>query len=72
MTKKKKEKLITKRKMCNIAIAAALVFFGAFTTGQITYEAVIAAFIAAIIIFLTQVRDALSVTSPKINLFNIL
>lgn len=58
MAKKKKKKM-TKIKLAliNAAIAGALVFFGSFTDGNVNIQGVCAAFAAAVIIFLTKMKD---------------
>lgn len=46
--------------LINSAIAGALVFFGSFTSGQITIPGLIAAFSASMIVFLSRCKDTLS------------
>ena len=54
ITMRKKTRLV----LINSAIAGGLVLAGAFTTGQeITYQGCIAAIAAAVIVFLTKMRD---------------
>ena len=41
----------------NSTIAGLLVFFGSFTNGIITWQGLLAAFSASVIIFLTKIKD---------------
>ena len=43
--------------LINCALAGALVFFGAFVDGSITWTGVLAAFAAALIVFFTRFKD---------------
>lgn len=64
-----KEKLIWN--LINSAIAGLLVFFGAFTSGQITLTATAIASAASIIVFLTKFNEWFSTTNPDtVKVFN--
>ena len=43
--------------LINSGLAGALVFFGAFTTGKITWESVMTAFITAMVAFCVQFKN---------------
>jgi hypothetical protein len=55
----------TKYALINSAIAGLLVFFGAFTDGQITIVGVLAAVSAAGVVFLTKFRDYVDKVASK-------
>lgn len=55
----------TRFAIINAAIAGGLVFAGNFIDGQITWQGIIASLSAAIIVFLTKMRDYFSKAQNK-------
>lgn len=55
--KEKKEKIFSKKVLINSAIASALVFIGAFTSGIITWAGIVGAITAAVLVFLTKLKE---------------
>lgn len=51
--------------LINSGIAGALVFCGAFASGNITYHGVIAAISASLVVFFTKIRDFLDTKPTK-------
>lgn len=59
----------TKLALINAGIAGGLVFFGSFSDGVVSYQGIIAAISASVIIFLTKIKSYFSKKGLKGGMF---
>ena len=66
----KKQKVFPKEVLINSLLAGALVFFGAFTTGEITWKIILSAIAGAGIACIVRLRNYIAPTNTTKMLFN--